>query len=175
MDRDRRIYRLGHVGRCRAFTLAEGLLASTIMAIVAASAALPFCAGVQQALAAARLEKAVALGQALMEEILARPFYEPGPSTPAPGPDAGETSRDLFDNLDDFHGFSEVATGLRNYANQPITDPDAAGLWRDASVTYVSYPDQQPGDTNSYVNIRVRVFDGTEVLVTLNRIAARED
>jgi len=145
------------------------------VAIVTASAALPFCAGVQQATAAAHLEQAVALGQAMMEEVLARPYYEPGVRAPALGPDSGETSRDLFDNIDDFHGYSEQTVGLRDYRNQAINEAECAGFWRDVTITYMTYAGQQTSDTNSFVGIRVRVFDGTECMVTLNRIATRED
>jgi prepilin-type N-terminal cleavage/methylation domain-containing protein len=159
----------------RAFTLVEALLASTILAVVAASAALPFAAGVQQAQEAARLEQAVALGQAMMEEVLARPFFEPGNSTPAPGPDSGETARTLFDNIDDFHGFSESVGGLRNYQNQPITDSAAAGLWRTVAVQYVSFPIQTAQDTNSFVKVTVNVFDGNTLALTLQRLVSRED
>ena len=159
----------------RGFTLAEALLASTILAIVGATTTLPFVAGVQRTNEAARLEQAVSLGQAMMEEVLARPFFEPGMRTPAPGPGPGETSRDKFDNLDDFHGFTESATGLKDYRNVAITDTSCAGLWRDVTVTYVTFPNQAASDTNSYVSIRVRVMDGNAPLVTLNRIVSRED
>lgn len=159
----------------RAFTLVEALLASTVLAIAAASAAFPYAAGVQRTNEAARLEQAVALGQSLMEEILGRPFYEPGFRWPAPGPGPGETSRPLFDNLDDFDGYSEAQTGPRDYQNNAITDPACAGLWRDVSVQYVGFSGQQAADTNSFVIIRVRVWDGNEVLTTLYRLAARED
>lgn len=164
----------------RGFTLAEALLASTILAIVSASAALPFAAGVQQAQEAARLTQAVALGQAMMEEVLARTFLDPdfSPSDSrayTPGPELDELSRDQFDNIDDFHGYSESGIGLRRYTNEVITDPDCAGFWRDVQVSYVSYAGQQTSDTNSFVNIRVRVWDGTAVAVTLNRIATREN
>lgn len=158
-----------------AFSVVEALLAASVLAIVTASTALPFAAGVQQANQAARLDAAAALGQALMEEILARPFYPPGVRTPAPGPESGETSRDLYNSIDDFNGFSESATGLRNYQNQPITDSTLSGFWRDASVTFVSFSGQASGDTNSYVKIVVRVWDGNAALVTLTRLASRED
>jgi prepilin-type N-terminal cleavage/methylation domain-containing protein len=163
------------IARRGGFTLIEALLAATILAVAAAAGALPFVAGTHQAQEAARLEQAVALGQAMMEEILARPCYEPGVRYPTLGPDAGETTRNLYDNIDDFHGLNESVTGLRNYNNQLITDEACAGLWRDVNVEYVSFANQQSNDTNSYVKVRVRVYDGPETLVTLYRLVARED
>ena len=157
------------------FTLVEALLATMVLAIVSASAALPFVAGVHQAQEAARLEQAVALGQALMEEILTRPLLDPTGRGATPGPESGESARNLFDNIDDFHGFSEQATGLRDYKNTAITDAALADYWRDATVQYVTFANQQTTDTNSYAKIIVRVWDGTANVVTVARIAARED
>lgn len=150
-------------------------MAATVLAIVTASSALPFSAGVIQANCAARLEQATAYGQALMEEILGRPFFPPGNRTPTPGPESGETSRDLYDSMDDFDGYTEAATGLRDYQNQPISDSTATGLYRTVSVQYISFTGQTAGDTNSFMRVIVRVWDGNANLVTLTRIAARED
>ena len=159
------------------FTLAEGLLASMILAIVSASAVLPFLAGSQQVSAAAELEQATAYGQALMEEILARPFSDPDGSPAVAGPETGESSRNLFDNIDDFHGYTESAVSIRNFQNAAITAPSATGLWRSVTVQYVTFPGlaQQAGDVNSLARIEVRVYRGTALLVTLDRIVARED
>ncbi len=158
-----------------AFSLVEALIAATILTIVTASAALPFAAGVQQANEAARLENACALGQALMEEILAHPFFEPGDRTASPGPGAGETSRPLFNNIDDYHGYSESATGPRDYKNQPITDPAYTNMYRSVTAAYITFPGQAASDTNSFVRVTVLVKDGNAVLVTLVRVVARED
>lgn len=157
------------------FTLVEALLASTVLAIVAASASLPFSAGVQQANEAAKLECMVALGQALMEEILTHPLLDPTNRVAVPGPESGETTRDKFDNIDDYHGYTEQITGLKDYKNQSITDPSLTGLWRDVSVQYVTFAGQQASDTNSYAKIIVRVWNGNTVMLTLTRLAARED
>ncbi|MBN2560690.1 MAG: type II secretion system protein [Phycisphaerae bacterium] len=159
------------------FTLAEALLASTILAIVAATATLPFTAGVQQVNEAAKLEQAVALGQAMMEEILARPFFEPDERIASPGPGPDETSRELFNNIDDFDGYAESVGDLRNFENAVITDPSSDGFWRDVSVDYVSFPGlgQAGDDVNSFVHIRVRVYHNNALLVTLDRVASRED
>ncbi len=158
----------------RGLTLVEALVASTLLAVVAASATLPFASGMQHVNEAARLELAGFLGQAMMEEILARPFFTPDDRTPSPGPDAGKT-RDLFDNIDDFHGYAETPGDLRNYKNQPFTVEGAKDFWRDVSVEYISFPKQSAGEVHVFVRIRVRVFSGTEKLLELTRIASRED
>ncbi len=161
----------------RGFTLAEAMLSASILAIVSASAALPFAAGIQQTNEAARLEQAVELGQAMMEEVLARPFFEPDDRVASPGPGPGETTRDLFKNMDDFHAYAETAGDLRDFEDTPITDASLSGYRREVTVEYVTMPGlgQAGDDVDSFVHIQVRVYEGTALLVTLDRLASRED
>lgn len=159
----------------RAFTLVEALLASTLLAIVAASATLPFSAGAQNTAEAQKMEQAVELGTSMMEEVLARSFFEPGQSSPTPGPEAGEDVRLQYDSIDDFAGYSESDKVIRNFKNAPVTDSSMTGFWRDVAVTYVSFPNQQPGDTNSIAHVRVRVYHENVLMVTLDRLVSRED
>ncbi len=158
-----------------AFSLVEALLATTILAIVAAAAALPFAAGTQQIQEAAEFEHAVALGEALMEEILARPFFEYGDWGVPPGPGVADSSRDIFSNVADFHGLDESVAGLKNYQEQDITDATASGLWRQASVEYMRLPDQAPDDQNAFALVEVRVYQDGDLIVTLSRLVGRED
>lgn len=166
--------RSGRRGR-RAVSIVEALLASTVLAIISAAAVLPFTAGIQHTQEAAKLEEAVALGQALMEEILARPFVGPDGAVYNPGPGPGETSKPLYDEIDDFDGYSESVGGLKDFQNQPVTDPEAQEFRREASVQYVTFPNQQASDANGFVRIEVRVYYGNSPIVTLTRIASRED
>lgn len=165
----------GCAGARRGFTLAEALISAMILAIVSASATLPFIAGTQQIQASGRLEQATALGQALVEEILARSFLAPGDPSTTPGPEADDTSRDQFNNKDDFDGLTESSGALRNYQNVVITDEDASGLWRTATVQYVTFSGQAADDVDSFVHIQVKVYDGNDAIVTLDRIASREN
>lgn len=159
-------------------TLYETMIAASILAIVAASAALPIAAGVQEVQQSARLEQAVALAEALMEEILQRPFEEPSnPSIRALGPGAGETDRTKFDNVDDYHGYSESDRVLRELTTTltPITATNAAGLWRSVTVQYVSLSGQPAWDQNNVARITVTVNDGSQgAIYTLSRLVVRE-
>jgi type II secretory pathway pseudopilin PulG len=158
-----------------AFTIAEALMAGTILAIVSATATLPFAAGLQQNVESARLEQAVALGQAMMEEILARPFTDPNNSSMTPGPESDETSRDKFDNIDDYNGYAESDHIARDYTNAAITDPAVKDLWRSVTVQYVTMPNQSSTDVNSFARVTVTVYNDTVQIVKLDRIVCRED
>lgn len=97
--------------RRRAFTLLECLSATAILSVVVVAT----CAAVSSGQAAADISllriRASALADVLMEEISAKPYDDPNGAT-APGPDSGETSRSLFNNCDDYHGYSEKAGTL---------------------------------------------------------------
>ena len=165
--------------RCRSrgrggFTLAEALIASIVLAIVAASAALPFAAGYQQVSDSAQLEQAVALGEAMMEEILARPFFDPEQLSASLGPEVGENTRDQFNNIDDFSAYSEANRILRNFDDGSVTKETLQGFWRSVLVEYVTFPGQAADDVDSLVHIQVLVFHGNRLLVRLDRIASRE-
>lgn len=153
----------------------EALLASTILAIVASAAVLPLAAGVQQVNAAADLEQATALGEAMMEEVLARPFFEPGQSAPSPGPETGEVNRLKFKSIDDFDGYTETIGNMKTFENTSIADASVSDYWRTVSTQYVSFPNQDPTDANSFIHVQVKVYRDTVLLVTLDRIVSRED
>lgn len=160
-----------------AFTLAEALLSAVILAIVSASASLPFAAGLHQTNEAAKLETATILGQAMMEEIMARPFFEEDERVAAPGPGAGETSRILYNNIDDFDGLAEASGDLHDFMDLSVDDDWLDGYWREVTVQYVTLSGlgQKTDDVNSFVHITVTVYYETLPLVRLDRLASRED
>jgi prepilin-type N-terminal cleavage/methylation domain-containing protein len=164
----------------RAFTLVEALMASTILAVVAASASLPFIAVAQQTNAAGEYETAAELGEELMEEILARPMYAPGERTPSPGPESDETERKYFNAVDDFHNYSEYRADttkyMSDYKGSSVSASQMDGYWRQSKVEYVRMPNQSSSDSNyAFARITVEVFRDNRSLLKLVRLKARED
>jgi prepilin-type N-terminal cleavage/methylation domain-containing protein len=159
------------------FTLTEALIASAILAIAVAAAALPFSASLQSSQRRADQAEALRLGEGLMEEILSRPFQDPdGPS--ALGPEAGEVVAQReqdFDNVDDYHGLYEDAGQLRDAEGQAVTDTQAATLRRWATVTYVRMPEQPAESPDSFAIVEVVVSNGKEVLARITRLVADEE
>ena len=154
---------------CAAFTLVEALMASTILAMAIFGILVPFSTGAQNQQTDARYTMAVNLAQELLEEILSKPFYDPqGPS--APGPEAGETSRSLFDNIDDYDGYSEPDGGIVDHDGHAITDPIAKGLTRQASCAYVYVTGQDHGAGATFIRITVTVSYKGMAVVSLKRL-----
>ncbi|MBI1337600.1 MAG: hypothetical protein GC164_11625 [Phycisphaera sp.] len=122
--------------RAVGFTLMEVLIASTILAFSVAAITQAIVAGQTQSYEALHEYRALSLAEALMEEILAKPYDDPEGATDI-GPDAGETTRALFDNVDDYHGYTEAAGTVADEAGlvypAPFTDFSRSVTVSDAS------------------------------------------
>lgn len=89
----------------------ECLLASAVLAIAVAALAQTVSIGQKQTQEALRGLRAMELASALMEQICGLPYDDPdGVSTL--GPESGETTRSRFDNVDDYHGYTEARGSL---------------------------------------------------------------
>jgi MSHA pilin protein MshD len=89
----------------------EALFATAVLAFVVAALSQAIVVGQMQTYDAMHSGRAVALAEAMMEEVLVLPYDDPGGGVTI-GPDDGETTRQDFDDIDDYHGFSEAADAL---------------------------------------------------------------
>lgn len=161
--------------RASGLTLLETMLAAAILAFAATAAAIPFAAGLQQTQDSLRLEQAGVLAESLMAEIIAHPFDDPNAAgVYTLGPEAGETSRTLFDNIDDYHGYSESSSGAVDLSGSAITSPGASGLWRSVTVQYTTVSGQATGLGNVFALVTVTVMDGSRSTYVLKRLVTRE-
>jgi len=144
------------------FTLLEALLASVILAMTAGAVVFPFAAGAHNEQVDARRTLALSAAQELMEEALAQPFGDPdGPSQA--GPELGETSRALYDNMDDYHGYAEPAGQIVVADGTVLNGPAAVGLSRRARAAYVN-PER------SLLRLTVEVAYQGDPVITLTRL-----
>ncbi len=90
------------------FTLMEVMFAVMILAFSVAALTQAVVSGQSHTYEALHASRAVTLAEAMIDEVLSKPYIDPDGDVTA-GPDAGEGSRDLFDNADDYDGFSEAA------------------------------------------------------------------
>ena len=151
--------------RRRAITLIECVIALTILPLAVSAIAYSVVSGQMDAAEALRQERGAALAEALMEEILALPYNDPQGST-ALGPDSGETSRSLYDNMDDFNGFSESAGSLKN-ASGTLYPTQYQKFSRSVTCAYTTQT--LLGDVASGLQITVTVSDKKGKVVTLIR------
>lgn len=121
--------------RCRGFSLAEVLIASSILSFVTLGIVQAVSAGQARTLDALKRSRAQALADVLLEEILSKPYADPEGETGF-GPDTGETVRASFDNVDDYHGSLESIGMLADHAGSLYSD-DYQSLERSVSIVSV--------------------------------------
>ena len=151
------------------FTLAESLLAVTLLAVGVLAITMPFTAGAQNEQDDVRRMLGAALAQEMMEEILAKPFNDPdGPS--AAGPETGESSRAAFDNSADSPGYDEPAGSVTNAYGMALSEMAARDLSRHVSVAYVYVAGQDISESSTFARITVEVRYQGDELLTVTRL-----
>lgn len=157
--------------QARGLTLVEALLAAMILAFSAVAVSQALLAGHQQTQAALHHRRATDLADALMEEILRLPYNDPDGAS-SPGPEAGETSRLLYDNIDDYHGFSETAGSVTDVAGAAY-DARYELFSRSVTVTAGSQTVAGLGPAITGVTIQVTVTDTAGATWSVQRFVAQ--
>lgn len=157
--------------RCQAkrgFTALETLFAAAILAIVSAAVSGALSAGRQQARNAQDTLHATMLARALMEEIIRLPYADPQGAVGL-GPDAGETTRKLYDNNDDYHGYTDGPTGLCAVEGT-VYASDLQGFTRGVSMTPTTFTPTGWGQSVSGLMITITVQKEGATLSQLQRV-----
>jgi prepilin-type N-terminal cleavage/methylation domain-containing protein len=118
----------------RGFTLVEATMASLIVAVMLTAAmSIAGSAGLAQ-YKTAEQATASALADAMIAEITAQAYVDPGAS-PVFGPETGEAGGDRsdYDDVDDYNGLSETAPARRD----AVAIPGLTGWERSVSINYV--------------------------------------
>ena len=149
------------------FTLIEVLIASAILATTAAAVANAIMAGQMLTYEALHNQRASALTEALIEEILVLPYIDPDGDVVA-GPDAGESARSDFDAADDFHGFSESAGSLADAAGTLLPE-GYQRFSRSVTAVYESQTVSGFSDPIPGLTVQVSVQDQQSATWTLTR------
>jgi prepilin-type N-terminal cleavage/methylation domain-containing protein len=145
-----------YMARQRGFTLAEALMAAVVLGIAAAGVLLPFSSGAAARAEGMRRTLGAKLAGDLIEQIITKPFLDPNGSVYDynPGPDAEDTS---FDNIDDYHGYSETEGQVKDAAGAVYTDSNYAKFSRDVSCEYVYVPQESGAGEPVFIRVTVQV------------------
>ena len=117
----------------RGISLVESMVALAVVGVAVLAVVNTIVAGQKQAHEGVLGMRAARLAEELMEEVLALPYDDPEGDT-AFGPDNGEAARADFDNIDDFHGFTESAGALADFSAASYDDA-YQGFSRAVTVT----------------------------------------
>ncbi len=145
----------------RGLTLAECILALAVLPLAVTAIAYAVTAGQMQSAEALRRSRSAMLAEALMEEILSKPFSDPD------GTEAGET-RTTFDDADDYHHLSEDSGGLRDAAGM-LYPAEFQRFSRTATVTAGAATLNGLGPTVTGQQITVTVRDSNGTVTALSR------
>jgi hypothetical protein len=156
-----------------AFTLAEALMASTILAIAVIGVSVPLSAAHQQASAVRDQNMALLLARQLVEEIASKPLCDQG-ATCHPGPEAGETDRSRFDSADDYHGYSDSTENLKDLGGHSVPFGSGLSFRREVTVEYRKGPSGPPACPADYALVTVRVTAPGGYSVKLARLMTRQ-
>jgi MSHA pilin protein MshD len=88
------------------FTMAEVLISTTIVGVMLAAALESVGMVYRSRRISANRLTAPGLAQELMAEVLAMPYEDPQSPGGSIGPEAGESTRSAFDDIDDYHSWS---------------------------------------------------------------------
>lgn len=151
------------------FTLVELLIIIVVLGIAGATLTMVSARSAQLSASMLREQQALALANAMLDEIVAMPFTpcDPTPSSCAssenavPGPEAGEARNGAngFDNVNDYNGLNIPVGTLRDVFNNPIAAelPTVANCRLGVIVVNVSLPGAPVVPANDALRITVTV------------------
>ncbi len=149
------------------FTLVEVMFAVTVLAFSVAALTQAVVSGQSQTYEALHASRAVALAEAMIDEILSKPYNDPEGDLLA-GPDAGEGSRDLFDNADDYNGLAEAAGAVQDQSG--VAYPELYQEFsRTVMATYTTANVPDLGGNFDGLGVSVVVQDQSGRTWTINR------
>jgi type II secretory pathway pseudopilin PulG len=138
-----------------AFTLIESMMASVILA----GAVVVVCGALHAVHQQDRLLQermiATSLARQLMEEISGKPFLDPTDGSRMPGPELDESTRADFDNIDDYHGYSDNSASITMLGGQGLSIP--GGFTRSVQVEYRTGPSGPAAQVGDFAHVTVTV------------------
>jgi hypothetical protein len=159
--------------RNRGFSVAEAMMASTLLAIAVVGIAGPLGAACEQSRMGDERGAALVLARELMEEIVAKPLCDGG-DTCHLGPESGESSRSKFDSADDYHLYHDTTTELKDLAGQTLAYPASIIYSRDVSVEYRTSANGASTTSGDFGLVTVKVTTPHKQVVQVWRLMTRQ-
>jgi Tfp pilus assembly protein PilV len=158
----------------RGFTLAEGLIAATVLAVAVVGIAGVLAASYQQTTGQADTAAALAVARPLVEEIAARPFAVPGSTRPGW---PTQTDRRQYDEVADYHGYTDTTAAMTTAGGIPLSvaATDGTAFTRTVTVTAGAVP-SLPGAAprpDDFLAVTVRVTGPRNLDVSITQVVAR--
>jgi prepilin-type N-terminal cleavage/methylation domain-containing protein len=164
---------MGFRQRESGFTLVESLTALVVLSVAVGAILTPVIAAVEQKQRTAKQVLAATLAEQLIEECLGQETF----SIQDPielGPSGGETWRNYYDEMADYHGVTEGPGAFGTVYGPPLAYSQFPRLRRTMHIGTYYLPGQYTEYSPDLILLTVRVYDGDEELVTVQRLIANE-
>jgi Tfp pilus assembly protein PilV len=156
----------------------EALIAAVILAAAVGGIVAPIAASYQQTRSVKETSIAISMAQQLIDEIASKPFTDPTDSSTTLGPDAGETTRPTFDNIDDYHGYHDTtdpnaATSMKTLSGEVIAWNSSDIYTRDVTVEYRATSAGPAIAAGDFVVVTVKVTMPHQDKLSIRRLIAK--
>jgi prepilin-type N-terminal cleavage/methylation domain-containing protein len=139
------------------FTLAESLIASAILAVAVTGIVGPITASYRQMAVSNQLTQAASLARELLSEVESKPFADPTDRSLTLGPEVGESSRDQFDNIDDYNGYHDNTSELKMLNGTDVGWNGKGVYQRSVKVEYRTTPSGTAAPSGSFAMVTVTI------------------
>ena len=161
-------------GRRRGFTLVESLIASVVLAVAVVGIAGTIAASYQQTKDQVSVAEATQLARQLIEEISARPFEVPaGSASNAVGWSGGNPNRSLYDDVSDYHGYTDSSTSIAMPSGGTQSFGTAGPYIRSVSVTSGPVPQGHTAPAGDFKQVKVTVTRPRGPAIVISKVFAR--
>jgi prepilin-type N-terminal cleavage/methylation domain-containing protein len=152
------------------FTLIEAMIASTIVAVAVVGVAGLMAASSAQSMYSRETSIAVLLGRQLMEEIASKPLLDPTDGSRTLGPESGETSRTLYDNVDDYNDYFDKSDAIKTASGDWYALGDGQIYQRKVWVEYRATPSGALDPAGNFAMVTVVVSTPSGQTIRLYRL-----
>ena len=147
-------------------------MAMVVLSIAVAGVLLPFSSGAAARAEGMRRTLGAKLAGHMIEEIISKPFLDPDGSAYDfnPGLDTGEAN---FDNIDDYHGYSESEGQVKDAAGAVYTDSNYIKFSRDVSCEYVYVSQESGAGEPVFIRVTVQVRWNNREVASISRLVSK--
>ena len=149
------------------FTLMEVLIATVVLSFSVLALTYAIAAGQMSTYLSMHESRAISLTEAMLDEVFSLPYNDPQGAS-SPGPEAGESTRADFDNVDDYHGLTEATGTVTDLGG--ATYPQAFDVFsRTVSTSYTTVNLPGLGGDQNGLLVTVTVTDDNQRTWSLSR------
>jgi len=135
-----------------AFSLAEAMIATAVLAVAAAGVLLPFASGAAVRAEGMRRTLAAKLAADLTEQIISTPFEQ---------------------IVDNFNGYTEPQGQVKDATGAVFTSSNYAKFSRDVSCQYVYVPQESGAAQSKFILTTVRVYYDGRLMAAISRLITK--